>query len=366
MRILMIGPIEKTGGVSTHTRMLAKALKDKGIEVHLYNTSTKKESKIKLINDLVKLFKKSFGVSFKILKYYRKVDLVHIQASGPIGGFLPAIFGCFLKSICKYNLVVTFHYGRTEEFVKRRKNFMGFVIARVDLFILVSERQKKLILEYLGKNYGNKIAVISNGFDSKSFYPIINKTNVKQKLNLPLDKKVILNVASLYPVKGQRYLIEAVREIIKYRKDFLCIIVGDGPLREGLKAQIKKLGLENYVKLVGSKPHDEIPLWMNAADLFVLPSLSEGNPTVMFEALGCGKPFVGTKVDGIPEVITSEDYGLLCEPANAEDLAEKILIALEKSWGIENIRKYAEQFAWENVAKEVIKMYERILRNVES
>lgn len=366
MRILMIGPIEKAGGVSTHMKMLAKELKNKGIEVHLYSTSPKKESKIKLINDLVKIFKKSFGVSFKIIKYYRKVDLVHIQVSGSIGGFLPAIFGGFLKSIYKYKLVVTFHYGETEKFVKRYKNFMRFVIARADLFILVSERQKRLILKYLGKNYGNRMAVISNGFDSKSFYPIINKINVKQKLNLPLDKKVILNVARLYPVKGQRYLIEAVKEIVKYRKDILCIIIGDGPLREDLKAQIKKLGLENYVQLVGSKPYDGLPFWINAADLFVLPSLSEGNPTVMFEALGCGKPFVGTKVGGIPEIITSEDYGLLCEPANAEDLAEKILIALEKSWDTEKIRKYAEQFTWENIAKAIMKIYEKILRNVES
>lgn len=83
---------------------------------------------------------------------------------------------------------------------------------------------------------------------------------------------------------------------------------------------------------------------MNACDLFVLPSLSEGNPTVMFECLGCGKPFIGTKVGGIPEIIVSDDYGLLCEPANSEDLAEKILIALDKEWDEEKIRNYAKQF----------------------
>ena len=64
----------------------------------------------------------------------------------------------------------------------------------------------------------------------------------------------------------------------------------------------------------------------------------------MFECLGFGKPFVGTKVGGVPEIITSEDYGLLCEPANSK-LVEKILIALDNEWNDEKIRKYAERFA---------------------
>ena len=100
---------------------------------------------------------------------------------------------------------------------------------------------------------------------------------------------------------------------------------------------------------------------MNACDLFVLPSLSEGNPTVMFEALGCGKPFVGTKVGGVPEVIASDDYGLLVEPADSEDLVEKILVALDREWDREKILTYAERYTWENVAKEIMGVYTQIL-----
>ena len=77
----------------------------------------------------------------------------------------------------------------------------------------------------------------------------------------------------------------------------------------------------------------------------------------MFEALGVGLPFVGTTVGGVPEIITSEDYGLLCPPADPECLAEKILTALEKNWDREKIRKYAEQFTWENIAKSVLNIY---------
>jgi len=82
----------------------------------------------------------------------------------------------------------------------------------------------------------------------------------------------------------------------------------------------------------------------------------------MFECLGCGKPFVGTKVGGEPEIITSEDYGLLCEPANSDELAEKILIALDKEWGCDKIREYAEQFTWENITEEIVVVYKSIIR----
>jgi glycosyltransferase involved in cell wall biosynthesis len=82
---------------------------------------------------------------------------------------------------------------------------------------------------------------------------------------------------------------------------------------------------------------------------------------VMFEALGCGKPFVGTKVGGVPENITSEVYGFLVEPANSEELAEKILIASDKEWDYEKILRYAERFRWENIVEEIMRVYKETL-----
>jgi glycosyltransferase involved in cell wall biosynthesis len=82
----------------------------------------------------------------------------------------------------------------------------------------------------------------------------------------------------------------------------------------------------------------------------------------MLEALGGEKPFVGTKVGGVPEIIISEDYGLLCEPANPEELAEQILVAFDKEWDGEKIRRYAKRFTWENIANEIIVIYKSIIR----
>ncbi|MBC7095437.1 glycosyltransferase family 4 protein [Thermococcus sp.] len=242
--------------------------------------------------------------------------------------------------------------GKYGEFVRLVRDNVNMV----DKIIAVSEDTVNRLEQQLGlKVPSEKVSVIPNGFPS-FFYPV-DKALAREQLGLPLDKKIILNVANLVPVKGHEYLIKAMKIVLENRGDVICIIIGSGHLETELREKIKKEGLEDKIILVGARPHNEIPLWMNAADLFVLPSLSEGNPTVMFEALGVGLPFVGTAVGGVPEIITSEDYGLLCKPGDPKDLAEKILIALEKNWDPWKIRKYAEKFAWENITKQILNVY---------
>jgi len=233
-----------------------------------------------------------------------------------------------------------------------------YVLNSADQIITVSNSNLECIKKI---NVKKPVSVIANGFLINSFYPQSSK-ECRKKLNLPLDKRIILTVGILDEVKGHRYLIEAMQEIVKKRKDIICIIVGGGGLRKRLLRQVKKAGLQNTINLVGMKEHTEIPTWINACDLFVLPSLSEGNPTVMFECLGCGKPFIGTRVGGIPEVITSEDYGILVEPANSEALAESLFLALEKNFDKDKILKYSKQFAWEEIVKQIVSIYDYVLR----
>jgi len=364
MRVLLIGPIEKTGGVSTHTRYMAEKLRDMGVQVEIYNTSPYRDYP-KLLEYLIKGYRKSLGVLIFLTRAKRRIDIVHVQASGGIFGFMPALFTIITKKLFKLNfkVLMTFHYSKTEQFVKKWPKFFRYAFKNIDILFLVSEKQFETILKNLnGLHYAkNKIIVIKNGFDSKKFFPI-EKTIARKMLGIPKDVKVILTVGNLVKEKGHKYLIHAMKKVVNEKQNLLCFIIGRGPLKEELEKIIKNLGLENNIKLLGFVPDDKINLWMNAADIFVLPSLSEGNPTVMFEALACGKPFVGTRVGGVPEIITSEDYGLLCELANPDDLAEKILIALEKEWDREKIRKYAEQFTWDNIAKKVVEVYEEVLK----
>jgi len=307
---------------------------------------------------------KNWGLGDKLYKKYReylldsgiKFDLIHAHFTWP-SGYVAVKLGKEFR----VPVVVTAHGYDVYDLPFRGRAWFEKVKYTLDTtnhIITVSNSNKEILLEKLNIPK-DKISVIPNGFDPKLFHPM-DQTLARKKLGLPLDKKIILNVASLVPIKGHEYLIQAMKKVVRQRKDVLLVIVGEGQLRGKLQQVVTQLELDKYVKFVGARPHHEIPLWMNAADIFVLPSLSEGNPTVMFEALGVGLPFVGTAVGGVPEIITSEDYGLLCEPANPKNLAEKILIALEKEWDREKIRKYAGQFTWKKIANKILEIYKEV------
>jgi len=160
--------------------------------------------------------------------------------------------------------------------------------------------------------------VIPNGYNPLRFAPA-NTNYARKKLNLAENARLLVNIGNLEEYKGQKYLIESMKTILAAHQDVMLYIVGQGSLKPELQSLINRYDLQSRVILAGgNKPADEIPLWMNACDVFVLPSISEGNPTVMFEALACGKPFVGTKVGGIPEIITNNKLGILVEPRDPE------------------------------------------------
>jgi teichuronic acid biosynthesis glycosyltransferase TuaC len=210
------------------------------------------------------------------------------------------------------------------------------------------------------KQFNKKVNYLPNGFSPGKFFPI-DQITAKKELGISAEKRVIFSLGQLIERKGFQFLIDAINSVVKKRNDVLNIIGGVGGYKNYLERKITSLDLKDYIKLIGFVPHDQLNLWMNAADFFVLPSLSEGTPTVMFEAFGCGKPFIGTKVGGNQEIIISEDYGLLCEPADSKDLAEKILIGLDKQWDKNKIIEYANEFTWNNITKELLKIYADIL-----
>lgn len=282
-------------------------------------------------------------------------DLIHAHFTWPSGAVAVA-----LKQKYSIPVVITEHTSSTfTKAIETQDKIFTDTWSKADKIIRVKQGD---VSAFSRVNIPlQNVIPIPNGYDSKKFHPT-DTQRCRETLHLPLDKKLILNVGNLYgEVKGHKYLIEAISHVVTKRKDILCLIIGAGKLRTALERQIRSLGLEDYVVLAGGKPHDEIPLWMNACDLFVLPSLNEGNPTVMFEALGCGKPFVGTRVGGVPEIITSDDYGLLVEPADSKNLAEKIQIAINRVWDREVILRYAEHYTWENISKEIMSVYEEVL-----
>jgi glycosyltransferase involved in cell wall biosynthesis len=355
VKVLMCGSVASSGGVSTHTKNLIENLSVEDNEILLYNYYAD-EGHSKNTN-LGKVYRRTFGLFYQIFSNRKRYEIIHDQTSGGIFSFVSSITASIASKIVDRKLIVTFHHSKTEEFVEKYKPFFNFVLKNTDTMILVSNKQKEFISKTFPQ-YSNKLIVIPNGYDSTFFFP--RSTNeCRSILKIPMNKKVIFNISNLIDIKGHKYLIEAISNVVKTRSDIYCIIAGKGYLLETLKQQIKNSKLEDYIKLVGWIPDDKIPIYINTSDFFVLPSLGEGNPIVMFEAIGCGRPFIGTKVGGVPEIINSEDYGLLCEPASSEELEKTIMSALNKKWDTSKIKEYAESFTWRNIAKSTKSVYEQ-------
>jgi len=204
-----------------------------------------------------------------------------------------------------------------------------------------------------------KFFIIPMGVNTEDFKPR-DKNKARQPLNLPKNKKIILFTGHLVTRKGVEYLIRSVKTVLKKDKDVLCCIIGKGNLENSLKKLTLELNLDGHVRFLGEKSSKDVAKYMNACDIFVLPSLNEGLPVVLCEALACGKPVVATNVAGTPELVT-KDVGLLVKPKNVNDLAKKITLALNKKWDKGKLLKRAREFSVTNSVKKLIDIYRSLL-----
>ncbi len=239
------------------------------------------------------------------------------------------------------------------------RKIMQYSLQHSSAIISVSSSLQDIMVDKL-ESSAEKICVIPNGIDPNIFY-YADKTDAKKKLGLSDRKKMILSVGSLLELKGHHILIDAIGYLIKDRQlNFHTYVIGEGEYRKVLEKKIKQLGLEKDVTLTGQIPNDKLADWYNAADIFFLGSKREGWPNVVSEALACGTPVVATKVNGIPEIIISEDYGLFVE-RSAEDFANGIRRALSTAWDYKKIYEYGQSRTWKKVASEVYNIFENVL-----
>ena len=284
-----------------------------------------------------------------------KFDLIHahfLWSAGYVGAKLSQ----------KYNkpLVLTGHGYDVYKLPYSSKKFMKAiqsVLEQADKILTVSDENRK-ILNKLG---AKDVRVLPNGYSKELFY-FVEREKALKKLDLPRNRKIILTIGNLEEVKGYEYLIKAIKIVSKKEPSVLCLHIGSGSLEGQLKDLVTKLNIEKNFKFLGRKPHDKLVDYFGASEFFVSSSLSEGNPTVMFESLGCGKPYIGTKVGGVPDIINSPKYGLLCQPKDEQILADNIYKAIHKKWNTNEILKYSKQYSWDNVCKNILNIYERLLK----
>lgn len=281
-------------------------------------------------------------------------DIIHIH-----GTVSESLLGVNLKKKYKKPLLMTVYGEDITRYTKQipSKYLTGLSLKNADAIICQSKFLENEIRKTGISN--KKFFIIPMGVNTKNFSPK-DKNKARQASNLLKNKKIILFVGHLVTRKGLEYLIRAIKRVLKNDKNILCCIIGKGPLEEHLKKLTSDLGLNDYIRFLGTKTNKEVIPYMNACDIFVLPSLNEGLPVVLCEALACGKPVVATKVAGTPELVNN-DVGYLVNPKDVNDLAEKILLALNKKWKKEKILKRAQEFSVKNSVRKLMKIYRSFL-----
>ena len=169
----------------------------------------------------------------------------------------------------------------------------------------------------------DRIVVIHNGLNLDRRPPAAPRDEVRRAWNAAPDAIVVGTVALLKAQKGLPFLVEAARAAAAANPRLLFVHMGDGPLHGAIARQIEAAGLRDRFRLLGRVP-DPVSL-LSGLDIFVLPSMWEGLPLALLEAMSAGVPPIGTAVSGIEEVIEHDRSGLLVPPADAKALADAIL-----------------------------------------
>lgn len=282
-------------------------------------------------------------------------DLIHVH-------FLDIGYvGSVIKEKYGIPLIITGHGADVYELPMRDEWYRRLTrqtIHSADAIISVSHFNAE-ILKKLGLP-SRKLHVIPNGFDPSRFRPL-NKTNCRKFLNLPLNKKILLAVGRLSPEKGHKNLLEAFAQLCQNRHDLMLVLVGSGSLAEELEKHGRRLNLQQDLLFAGHIPNVRIPIWVNASDIVVLPSLMESYPTVIPESLGCGRPVVATRVGGVQEAIEEGTSGILVNPRSVSSLSDGLAKALESDWDYDTITSISKHLSWNQLVPRILDVYRELL-----
>lgn len=249
----------------------------------------------------------------------------------------------------KVPIILTLQEGDSEEWLKHRR--FGLIdlawrmaLKRTSRLTALSsyliERAKRL--GYAGSYY-----LIPNGVDVEKFEARSSK--------LETNEKVLITTSRLVEKNAVGDIIEAMKFL---PQNFKLKIIGSGPLEKVLKLKIKNLKLEGRVEMLGDVKHENIPEHLHASDIFVRPSLSEGQGISFIEAMAAGLPVVATPVGGIPDFLKDGETGLLVEPRNPRQIAFQVqkLVSdrvLRDKIIINAKRMVAEMYDWDLIANKI-------------
>jgi glycosyltransferase involved in cell wall biosynthesis len=376
MKVLMVAgdPIsgEHYGGVEEHTSNLISHLFDIGqidLQVLMFSNPDNKimDKNIHYLKRMtgIKLLYPMFGILdvIRILKNINRYmpDIVHFQSTSPLFCITA------LAAQRKYNTILTMHGILQRETRYQRegnstisliygvlsRSIEKYTLFKLEHLIVLAPQIQEIIKKIRTK----RTYVVPNGVEPENIEKIapamINKENV------------IVFIGNLRELKGVHILIEALGIVKRNIPDIYLLIAGSGSQEAKLKEMALALGLENNVSFLGFIRGDERFSYIKAAKFLVLPSFWEVLPIVVLEGMACGKAIVASNVGGIPYLINDGLNGYLVQPGDVQNLADKIILLLEKdeillNMSKENLKK-VQGFSWKRIAAETCKIYSIIM-----
>lgn len=261
------------------------------------------------------------GCAVRLARFCKRhaVDLVHAHQ------FTPFFYSLVPKVFWRRPRVLFTEHGRTFPDFPRRKRmlFNRLMLRRKDRVVAVGGAVRQALIDNEGIP-ADRIDVIYNGVDLTDFSPQPERRDsVRRELRLADDEFAIMQVARLDPVKDHTTALKTMRRLSVDLPNARLFIVGDGPERAHIERQIAEWDLGNSVKMLGTRT--DVSRLLQAADCFLLTSLSEGIPVTLIEAMGASVPVVATDVGGNGEVVVHDESGVLAPAEDDDQLAAGII-----------------------------------------
>ncbi|WP_049985873.1 glycosyltransferase [Halobellus rufus] len=280
-------------------------------------------------------------------------DLIHCHITWTSG-----YVGARLKQELDIPYVLTVHANRNwfEQQLESDNDRLKTAWEDADRLIRVNRSDRSKL-----EAYNDDVVYVPNGYDTDTFERISTAV-ARERLGIDQEPPVVFALGTLKPRKGFQHLMRAMTRVHESKPNARLVIGGQGGMRGELETLAAELGIEDRTSLLGYLEPDVLNDWMNATDVFVLPSYSESFGVVQLEAMACGTPVVATENGGSEEVVTSDEYGLLVEGPEAHDeLAGAIETALDREWDEDAIESYANEYTWETVCEQIADLYVDVL-----
>ena len=380
-------------GVVTSINMLEQEMKKRGHEVYIFapSKSIKLEPKdsqnLYMLKSMPLLVAREYKqrlaafYSREIAKQIKEIglDVVHTQSEFSVGMFGKIISRKFnIPFIHTYHTMWEdyMHYilpikGGRNIYPKRfARTFSRKFVRKAECIITPSNKTEKY-LKYRCKIKNKPIYVVPTGIDTKPFsrdnFTDEDRKSLKHSLGIKDDEKVILFLGRVGEEKSIDVLMDNMPTIFKAMPNTKFLIVGDGPSREGLEEQAKKLGISEHVIFTGKVPWQDVPKYYNIGDVFVNASQTETQGLTFIEAMAAGLPVVARFAPNLTEYIYNNKNGILVKKNS--DFAKTIISILNNEKLIEklttNAKTTVKQYSIEEFGDKLEMLYEEIIKNYE-